>query len=91
MNQIVLVNYDSATSTVICQFMRQTNTSKSCIVTYGRCNQMMVFTSHKTSNRNSIEVSVDRDKLECYNVTAISDEATIIVEGQELINTGNLN
>ena len=85
MNQLVMVKYDSATSAIICQFMSQTTTSKSCSIKYGHCNQMLVYTSlQKTSTLNTIVLDVDPDKLECYVVTAVSDEVTIIVEGRSL-------
>ena len=38
----------------------------------------------KNSTLNTIALHVDPDRLECYVVTASSDEATIVVEGQRL-------
>ena len=82
MNQFVKVKYDSVASTILCQFISQATTSKSCSVEYGRCNQVLVYTSlQKNSTLNNIALDVDPDRLECYAVTASSDEVTIVVEG----------
>ena len=87
MNQFVIIKYDSATSTIVCQFISQATTLKSCNVKYGQRNQnlMMDYTSlQKNSTLNTIALDVDPDRLECYVVIASSDEVTIAVEGQRL-------
>ena len=92
-NQFVHVEYDSATSTIICQFRSQSNTFKSCTVTYGQCNQMLVHHTSQTGNITNIDtitLNVDSNKLECYVVTASIDDVTISVEGQRQKSPGNL-
>ena len=86
-NQIVLVQYDSATSAIICHFLMMTNTSKSCEVTYGQCDKMMSFTQ-RNSTLNIIMLDINPNDLECYTVTASSDGFSVVVEGQRLTSSG---
>ena len=75
-------------STIVCQFMNQTNISvKSCTVMYGQCGQMLAYASQGNSTvetSNYISLSVKADHFECYVVTASSDTVTVVVEGQRM-------
>ena len=83
-NGFVQVEYDKTASTITCQFLDETDTSvKLCTVMYGECGQELVQTTQGSSTvetPNNIVLSVDVDSLECYNVTASSDELTVIVK-----------
>ena len=93
MNQILQVEYNSATSAIVCIFLNPTNVSKSCAVMYGHCDGTLSYASEGKSTAeapNSIALNVDSDSLECYVVTASTDGVNIVVEGRESISAGNI-
>ena len=88
-NRFVEVKYNSDTSTILCQFLTQTTTPRSCTIKYGQCTQMLIYESEDNSTLNPISLKVDPAMLECYVVTASSNEITVLVEGQRLMRAGN--
>ena len=90
MNQFVHIEYNSASSAIICKFLNQTDSLKSCTVLYGRHNQMPYRFAGKNSTLNSIKLEVDPNYLEYYYVTASSDGITVAVEELRIkTNTGD--
>ena len=89
MNQFVQVEYDQGASKISCQFLNQTNTSRSCVVVYGQCNHMLVYKSQRNSTFNRISLNINSEVFECYAVTASSDTITVVIEGQISTNAGN--
>ena len=87
-NQFVRVEFNTTTSTIICRFLNQTDTSvKSCAVMYGQCDQELVGSQQGKSTMeapNYIELRVDPagSGLDCYVVTASSEVFSVMVEAR---------
>ena len=90
MNQFVHVEYNSASSAIICKFVNLTDSLKSCTVLYGRHNEIPDRSTGQSSTLNSITLKVDSNYLEYYYVTASSSNVTVSVEGLN-INTGDID
>ena len=74
------------TSAIVCKFLNEIDISvKLCAVMYGRCGEVLAYTTQENStleSPNRIALRVDPGSLDCYVVTASSDTATVIVEGK---------
>ena len=88
-NQFVKVEYSSLTSTIVCHFLSETDTSmKSCSIIYGQCGQMLGDIPQVNSTAeiaNSIVLNVDPDDVDCYIVIANNETVSVIVEGKVMI------
>ena len=86
------MGYNLTSSTIVCQFMNQTDRSvKTCTVLYGQCDQMLAYAYQGNSTvdtPNYIALNVDASYFECYVVTASSDTVTVVVEGQRRMTAG---
>ena len=89
-NEFVRVEYDSATSTIACNFLNETDTSiKSCSLQ--KCDQMLASSTGQNSSveaPNSILLSVATGDSDCYLVTASSTSFRTTVEVRTSMGTG---
>ena len=74
------------TSTIICRFLNELDTSiKSCVVMYGQCGQELNQTERGNStvvDPNIVSVRVNSIRIDCYVVIASSGSFTVIVDSQ---------
>ena len=84
-NEFVRVKYDSATSTISCNFLNQFDTSeKVCRIHYGVCDEIIVETTSAsdTSDSVTLKLRILNSASYCYSLTASNDSYTVTVEGQ---------
>ena len=89
-NEFVRVEYDSATSTITCNFLDETDTSiKSCSLQ--ECDQMLASVPGLNSTvetPNSIALSVATGDSDCFLVTASNTSFRTSVEIRTSVGTG---
>jgi hypothetical protein len=89
-NEFVVVEYDSDTSIITCNFLDKTDTSiKSCDLR--QCDQMLASGPAQNSTvetPNSIALSVATEDSDCYLVTASGNSFRITVEVTTSVGTG---
>ena len=85
-NQFVEIQYNSATSTISCIFLRELDTSKkSCSIRYGVCNQEsteIAADNTTTSNVIMLSLALTSSESQCYVATASNETHTVMFNGR---------
>ena len=91
-NEFVHVEYDSATSTITCNFLDERDLSiKSCF--FQQCDQILASSPGQNSTveaPNTIPLSVATGDSDCFLVTASSNSFRVTVEVRTSVGTGKL-
>lgn len=92
-NGFVNVQYNSTTSTVVCDFLDKMDTSiKTCSIKYGQCNPQFLNSTAEANSTleapNYIVLYVTQGIIDCYVVKASSGGITILVDGRIPTSTG---
>lgn len=89
-NAFVRVEYNSDISTIVCDFLNETDTSiKSCSL--GQCDQMLASIPGQNSSvedPNSISLNVVTEDSDCFLVAASSNGFRVTVEVRISVGTG---
>ena len=87
-NTFVTVDFNSAASTVTCQFHNHSSVERSCSVEYSRCDQEEVFNKEGNSTLESpgvitLQLSLSNGP-DCYTYRIVASDGTniIVVEGK---------
>lgn len=76
------MQYNSATSTITCTFLNQSDTSlKSCSIRYGSCDQQQRKTVQENSSSSKITLSLKSQNSFCYTAIARNSTFAVAVQG----------